>query len=159
MNLYEINNAILRILSENVDENGEITEKGLETLSALQMEKEQKIENVVLWIKDLKSENSAIKTEIDGFKARLKSNESKITTLEKWLIEATEGRKFSTAKCMVSFRTSTAIEITNINEIPEAFVRQRAEITPDKAKIKAVLQSGGFIRGAKLESRKSVIIK
>lgn len=159
MNLYEINNAITEVIAEYTDENGEITEKGLETLSALQMEKEQKIENIALWIKDLKSENSAIKSEIDGFRARLKSNESKITTLEKWLIEATEGRKFSTAKCVVSFRTSTAVEITNIDEIPEAFVRQRAEITPDKAKIKAVLQSGGFIKGAKLESRKSVIIK
>lgn len=159
MNLYEINNAITQVIAEYTDENGEITEKGFETLSALQMEKEQKIENIALWIKDLKSENSAIKSEIDGFKSRLRANENKIMALEKWLIEATESRKFSTAKCMVSFRTSTAIEITNIDEIPEAFVRQRAEITPDKAKIKAVLQSGGFIKGAKLESRKSVIIK
>lgn len=159
MNLYEINNAITQAIAEYTDENGEITEKGLETLSALEMEKERKIENIALWIKDLESENSAIKSEIDSFKTRLRINENKIDTLKNWLMKATEGRKFSTPKCVVSFRTSTAIEITNIDEIPEAFVRQRAEITPDKAKIKAVLQSGGFIRGAKLESRKSVIIK
>lgn len=159
MNLYEINDEILRILSENVDENGEITEKGLETLSALQMEKEQKIENVILWIKDLKSENVAIKAEIDGFKARLKSNESKITTLEKWLIEATEGRKFSTSRCQITFRSSTAVEILDIDKIPEGFTRIKTEISPDKVKIKAVLQSGGDVAGATLKSNRNLIIK
>ncbi len=159
MNIYEINAAIVKAISECTDENGEITEKGLETLSALQLEKEQKIEDVALWIKDLKAENSAIESEISGFKARIKKNESKIATLEKWLITATDGEKFSSPKCVISFRASTATEITNLSEIPEAFVRQRTEIIPDKTKIKAVLQAGGFIKGAKLAQRKSVIIK
>lgn len=159
MNLYEINNAILRILSENVDENGEITEKGLETLSALQMEKEQKIENVILWIKDLTAENEAMKAEIETFRARLKTNESKIDTLKAWLTTATDGTKFSTSRCQITFRSSTAVEILDMDKIPEGFTRIKTEISPDKTKIKAALQAGGMVEGAKLESKKSVIIK
>ena len=56
MTLYEINNAIL----ECVDmETGEIIDS--DKLSELQMAFDEKIENVALWIKDLKAESEAIK--------------------------------------------------------------------------------------------------
>lgn len=159
MNLYEINNAIRRILSENVDENGEITEQGLEALSALEMAKTEKIESVALWIKDLTAENEAMKAEIETFRARLKTNESKIDTLKAWLTTATDGTKFSTSRCQITFRSSTAVEILDIDKIPEGFTRIKTEISPDKVKIKAVLQSGGDVAGATLKSNRNLIIK
>lgn len=56
MTLYEINNAIL----ECVDmETGEIIDS--DKLSELQIALDEKIENVALWIKDLKAEAEAIK--------------------------------------------------------------------------------------------------
>lgn len=159
MTLYEINDKILRVLSENIDENGEITEQGLEALSALEMAKTEKIESVALWVKDLEAENSAIKAEIENLKSRIKTNENKIGTLKKWLAVATDGVKFSTPRCQVSFRSSTAVEILDMDKIPEGFTRIKTEISPDKTKIKAVLQSGGMVEGARLKNTKNVIVK
>ena len=159
MNLYEINNAITQVIAEYTDESGEITKQGLEALSALEMEKAEKTENVALWVKDLEVENSAIKAEIENLKSRIKSNEGKIDTLKKWLAVATDGVKFSTPRCQVSFRSSTAVEILDMDKIPEGFTRIKTEISPDKVKIKAVLQSGGMVEGARLKNNKNVIVK
>lgn len=159
MTLYEINDEILRVLLENVDENGEITEQGLEALSALEMAKTEKIESVALWIKDLTAENEAMKSEVETLKSRIKSNEGKIDTLKAWITTATDGVKFSTPRCQVSFRSSTVVEILDMDKIPEGFTRIKTEISPDKTKIKAVLQSGGMVEGARLKSNKNIIVK
>ena len=159
MNLYEINNAITQVIAEYTDESGEITEQGLEALSALEMAKTEKIEGVALWVKDLTAENEAMKAEIETFRARLKTNEGKIDTLKAWLTTATDGVKFSTPRCQVSFRSSTAVEILDMDKIPEGFTRIKTEISPDKVKIKAVLQSGGMVEGARLKNNKNVIVK
>lgn len=159
MTLYEINEAILQVFSEHIDENGEITEQGLEVLSSLEMEKAEKTENVALWVKDLEAENSAIKAEIENLKSRIKTNENKIGTLKKWLAVATDGTKFSTSKCQVSFKTSTVVEVLDIDKLPKDFTRIKTEISPDKAKIKAVLQSGGLVDGAVLKKNNNTIVK
>lgn len=159
MTLYEINEAILQVFTEHVDENGEITERGLEVLSSLEMEKAEKTENVALWVKDLEAENSAIKAEIENLKNRIKTNENKIGTLKKWLAVATDETKFSTSKCQVSFRTSTVVEVLDIDKLPKDFTRIKTEVSPDKAKIKAVLQSGGLVDGAVLKKNNNTIVK
>lgn len=159
MTLYQINDEILNVLSKNIDENGEITDAGLDALTALEMAKSEKIESVALWIKDLTAENEAMKAEIETFRARLKTNEGKIDTLKAWLTTATDGVRFSTPRCQVSFRSSTAVEILDMDKIPEGFTRIKTEISPDKTKIKAVLQSGGMVEGARLKNSKNVIVK
>ena len=159
MTLYQINDEILRVLSENIDENGEITDAGLDALTALEMAKSEKIESVALWVKDLTAENEAMKAEIETFRARLKTNEGKIDTLKAWLTIATDGTKFSTPRCQVSFRSSTAVEILDMDKIPEGFTRIKTEVSPDKTKIKTVLQSGGMVEGAMLKNNKNVIVK
>ena len=58
MKLYEIDNAILECIDM---ETGEVIDA--EKLDALNIERDAKIENVVLWIKDLKAEAEAIKAE------------------------------------------------------------------------------------------------
>lgn len=159
MTLYEINEAILQVFTEHVDENGEITEQGLEVLSSLEMEKAEKTENVALWVKDLEAENSAIKAEIENLKSRIKTNENKIGTLKKWLAVATDGTKFSTPRCQVSFKTSTVVEILDVDKLPKDFTRIKTEVSPDKTKIKAVLQSGGLVDGAVLKKNNNTIVK
>ena len=159
MTLYEINEAILQVFTEHVDENGEITEQGLEVLSSLEMEKAEKTENVALWVKDLEAENSAIKAEIENLKNRIKTNENKIGTLKKWLAVATDGTKFSTPRCQVSFKTSTVVEILDVDKLPKDFTRIKTEVSPDKTKIKAVLQPGGLVDGAVLKKNNNTIVK
>ena len=58
MKLYEIDKAILECVDQ---ETGEIIDT--EKLSDLQMQKDTKVENIALWIKDLLAEADAIKNE------------------------------------------------------------------------------------------------
>lgn len=65
--LYQIDQAILECLDA---ETGEIIDA--EKLDALFMEKNQKIENIALWIKNLQADALAYKAEKDAFAARQK---------------------------------------------------------------------------------------
>ena len=83
MKLYEIDNAILECIDM---ETGEVIDT--ERLDALQMERDAKIENVVLWIKDIKAEAEAIKAEKLALAERQKITENKVESLKKWVAYA-----------------------------------------------------------------------
>lgn len=105
-NLYEINKGILECLDL---ETGEVIDP--ERLTALQMERNAKFENVALWIKNLLSDAEAYKAEKDAFAAREKAAKNKAESLKRWLADALQGEKFTTAKTAVSFRKSESVEI------------------------------------------------
>ena len=69
--LYDIDQAILDCVDM---ETGEILDS--DRLTALQMEREAKLEGVALWVKDLKAEADAVKAEADKLTARKKALES-----------------------------------------------------------------------------------
>ena len=80
MTLYEIDNAILECIDL---ETGEIID--IDKLNELQLKKETKIENVALWIKDLKAEAEAIKAEKLALAERQRVAENKAESLKRWL--------------------------------------------------------------------------
>ncbi|MBQ1790816.1 MAG: siphovirus Gp157 family protein, partial [Oscillospiraceae bacterium] len=94
--LYEIDAAILAAVDQ---ETGEILD--VEKLDALQMEREQKLEGVALWVKDLKAEAAAVKEEADKLNARKKALDNKIDGLKAWLLRALDGGKLKTPRCNV----------------------------------------------------------
>lgn len=153
-NIYEINHAILECLDA---ETGEIIDP--ERLDALLMEKDQKIENVVCWIKNLLSDADAIKAEKDVLAEREAKCRKKADDLKKWLTTILEGQKFSTAKCAVSFRKSTKLEITDADRIPKEFLVETVTIKPDANSIKEVLKSGQEVSGCVLVENQNIQIK
>lgn len=106
MNLYEIDQAILSLVDP---ETGEITD--FEKLDELSMARDQKIENVACWYKNLAAEAKAIKDEENALKDRRESAERKAESLKQYLSEALNGEKFQTPKCSVSFRRTTSVKI------------------------------------------------
>lgn len=106
MTLYEIDNAILACVDQ---ETGEIIDG--KALTALQMERDKKIENVACWVKDLKAEAEALKNEIASLTARKKAAENKVERLKSWLAEALDGEIFSTSKVKVSYTHSTKLNV------------------------------------------------
>ena len=78
MKLYEINNAILDCIDM---ETGEIID--IDKLNKLEFEREAKIEGVACWIKDLKAEAEAIKTEKQALAERQKVAENKVESLKR----------------------------------------------------------------------------
>lgn len=154
MTLYEIDSAIMACIDA---ETGEIIDPA--KLEALQMQRESKIENVALWVKNLKALTSAIKAEKDALAEREANHKAKIESLSKWLLGALDGAKFETPKVKISFRNSEAVEITDASAIPPEYIREKVETAPDKAAIKEALKSNFQIPGAILVQNKNIQIK
>ena len=158
MKLYEIDNAILDCIDL---ETGEVIDT--ERLDALNMERDAKIENVACWIKDLRAENEAIKSEKQKLDSRRKVNDNKIESLMGWLNYALNGTKFKTGKCAISFRASESVEVTE--EGLEALMKEHDELLtykvpePNKTAIKQALKDALTVAGVELVRNTNVIIK
>lgn len=113
MNLYQIDNQIENILAECVDpETGELDEaKYSQMMNDLAETREQKIENIALYIKNLTAEAVAIREEEKNLASRRKAKENRAESLKKYLAGYLEGKKFETAKAKISFRTSKVLDI------------------------------------------------
>lgn len=153
MKLYEIDQAIMDCIDM---ETGEIVNE--ELLNDLQMERDAKIENVALWIKELKAEAEALKAEKLAFAERQKVTENKMESLKKWLAYALNGEKFKTVRASVTFRTTDKVEVADIYKLDENYLRYK-EPEADKDAIKKAIKAGQQVAGAALVQSTSVIIK
>jgi hypothetical protein len=153
MNLYEIDAAIL----ECVDvETGEIFD--VDKFEELSLTRDAKVENVCLWIKNLKAEAEALKVEKDAFAQRQKAAENKMESLKKYISGYLEGAKFETARVKVSFRKSESLEISEDAKIPEEFLKYK-EPEVDKVGLKKALKDGMQFDGVSLVQNQNIQIK
>lgn len=151
--LYEINAAILSCVDL---ETGEIID--IEQLHALQMEREQKIESVALWYKNLLSDAAAYKAEKDAFAEKERKAKEKAERLKLWLGDALQGEKYSSARVSVTFRNSSSVVVDDVLNLPPRFVRFK-DPEADKVAIKEAIKNGEEVNGARIESKQSIIIK
>ena len=161
--LYEINQDILDCVDM---ETGEILDT--EKLDALQMEREQKLEGVALWVKDLKAEAEAVKEEADKLTARKKALENKIDGLKNWLLYALDGGRLQTPRCKVYLTHNQRLAVADEPGLVEylmsaltyreQFLRfKEPELKKDD--IKKALKEGTIIPGAALEETEGLVIK
>lgn len=157
MTLYEIDKAILDFEFEIDEESGEILNAN--ELDELKMVREDKIEGISLWIKNLEAEREAVKNEKNSFADREKRLGKKIDSLKGYLTYALDGQKFSTPKVAVSFRKSESVHITDEYLIPDEYKLFTVVKKPDKAVIKKALKDGKEIMGCELLEKQNISIK
>ena len=160
--LYDIDQEILDCVDM---ETGEILDG--EKLTALQMERERKLEGVALWVKDLKAEAEAVKAEADKLTARKKALDNKIDSIKTWLLQALNGEKLKTPRCNV-YQThnqkvviddeKALIDMFMSSPFGEKFLRMK-EPEIDKNALKDSMKQGYEYEFAHLEETESVVIK
>ena len=153
MRLYEINEQIMACIDS---ETGEVIDP--EKLNDLQIAKDEKLENLALWYKDLLAEANALKEEKEAFAAREKTARNKAESIKNYLSYALNGANFKTTKCVLSFGTSERTVIDDIYSIPENFLKYY-EPKADLAEIKKAIKNGEEIKGAHLEETQNIQIK
>jgi hypothetical protein len=89
MTLYEIDQKLMELVDP---ETGELLD--YEAFAAFQMEREEKIENMGLWVKELSAESAAIKQEIDNLTKRKTAADKKAESLKRYLSLILNGQKF-----------------------------------------------------------------
>lgn len=158
MNLYQIEQEMLNCISYDA-ETGEVNGIDTEKLEALQAEKDTKIENTILWIKNLESDLVALKAEKDAFDKRIKQTSKLIDSLKQYLTFVMKGEKFSTSKCSLSFRPSEQVIILDESKLSKKWMVKTITYKPDKTAIKNALKSGIKIKGAELMQKLNPQIK
>lgn len=145
--LYKINQELYSCFDE---ETGEILNP--ERLDELFAERTQKIENIVLYVKNLNSDISAYEAEISAFEERKKKAKAKAEKLLNYLTSELNGQGFESTKCAVSFRRSEKVEVDNKELIPKEFLKEKVSVTydPDKNAIKKAIKAGQIINGCRL---------
>ena len=161
MNIYEIDSAIMALVDE---ETGEILD--IEALEQLQMERDRKLENVACWIKNMVADAAAIRQEELNLAKRRQAIENRAERLKKYLSDVLAGQKFQTAKCAVSFRKTTKVELSEpalaiawaqSNGYGNIVTYKAPEIS--KSGLAVLLKEGNQIPGAELVNGLSVGVK
>lgn len=158
MNLYEIEQEIMNCVDM---ESGEVID--IARLDALTMERDTKIENIALWIKNLLSDAEQIKEEKNSLAEREKACKNKADSLKKYLSSYLAGSKFNTPRVAISFRKSESVEVNDINQImlldnADDYLKYD-EPTADKTAIKQAIKAGVNIPGCQLVENNNIQIK
>jgi len=153
MNLFEIDAAILDCVDV---ETGEVFD--VDKFEELGLEREAKIENICLWIKNLKAEAEALKAEKEVFAQRQKAAESKMESLKRYISGYLDGTAYESAKVKVSFRKSESLEISDGAVIPDEYLRFK-EPEVNKTDLKKAIKAGLVIGGVQIVENSNIQIK
>ena len=153
MNLYAIDSAILDCVDA---ETGEIFD--MDKFEELSLTRDAKVENICLWIKNLKAEAEALKAEKDAFAARQKAAENKMESLKRYISGYLEGTSFESAKVKVSFRKSESLEILEGAVIPDEYLKFK-EPEVNKENLKKAIKGGLQIAGVSIVENQNIQIK
>ena len=161
MKLYEIDRAILECIDTDT---GEIVD--IERLAELNLEREQKLEGIALYIKNLLAEADGIKAEVDSLNKRMKSKKAEAERLKDYLAFALNGQAFETAKVDLRFLASQVVEITDDlecvhwlqkHDFDDCLRYKMPEV--EKAAVKKLLQEGKNIPGVVLKDKNNLQMK
>lgn len=157
MTLFDIDKAIYDFEFEIDEETGELL--NADELDALKMAREQKVENIALYYKNLVAEAEMVKAEKNNMADRQKRLENKAESLKNYLAYALQGEKFSTPKVAVSYRKSKSVEIDDGAELPKAYIKVEEVRKPDKKMLKEALEGGEKIDGVRLVEKQNLSVK
>lgn len=135
-----------------------------EAFSGLQLARDAKIENMVLWYKNIVADVAEMKAAEDDLKERRQKKERNAERLKKYVAEALCGEKFETARCAVSYRKSKALEMDETvggwlyaNGYRDLVVEQAPKI--DKRGVTELIKGGVVVPGAEIVERQNMSIK
>ena len=154
--LYDLVREIEDFEFEIDEETGEILNAN--DLDNLELEKNEKIEQLCLWIKNLKSDAAAYKAEKDSFAKKQKAAENKAESIKNYIAYILAGENFKTDRVTVSYRRSEQVECPDMSLVDDDYLRFK-EPELDKTKIKKALKDGIKVGGCMLVERQNMQIK
>lgn len=162
MNIFNIQNEYKQLVSELIENGGEITP---ELELSLQINKDQlqsKSENYAYIIKQIDAECDVIDNEIKRLQQAKKVRENTVERLKTTLTNAMnvyEVDEIKSPLIKINFRKSESVIVYDTNSLPHVFKTIKVTETPDKAKIKEAIKSGETVVGAELVINQNLQIK
>ena len=172
MTLYEINAQFaeaIELYENGIDEvvdteTGEVKSLA-DVLAELNMSREQKIENTVRYIKNLRADSESARAEASNLVERADRFDKKAEQLESYLLfQLGDCKKLETPLYTVKVRTSKSTccptDEEAIQRLPEGFwsIKTTVKVSPDKKAIKAALEKGEKLEGCSIVENKRLSI-
>ena len=160
MTLYEISEALMNLVDP---ETGELLD--VEAFQQLQMERQEKLVNIALWIKNLYAEKKAIAEEIRALEARKAAAGRKIDRLTAYLTQMLNGERLNTPRVAVGYAKNPPSTV--IDDLPAVMAWAEANhpgalkttIEVDKSAVKAAIQAGEEVPGARMVQEVRTVIR
>ena len=167
--LFEINSNIDSLLESDIQRNEELVDGETgeilsleEMLDQLELDQKTKIENVALYIKNINADIEAMKNEEKKMAERRKVRENQAERLKTYLsmnLQNAGYQKFETARCVLSFRKSTSVEIKDGAILPKEFIVTKVTEAPDKKALLEAMKLGEMVDGCNLVEKLNLQIK
>jgi hypothetical protein len=161
MRLFEISEQLERIIFDSTDENGEISDEGLEAITEIEGELRSKATNVALYIMGELAEAKAVEEHAKRLQERVRSHKNRAEKLKKYLertlLHDLGQEVIKDPRVNIGWRKSQAVVVAEDAALPPELTRVKVE--PDKVAIKERLKSGLEIDGCELEDRVSMVLK
>lgn len=158
--LYQIDERLLNYQMEFDSDGVWINE---DEYNAIQMDKEEKIENTALVIKNKQYLLEALKTEKKSLDERIKVLTNEIDRLKQRVGFSLGYEPFETPKCKISFRKSESVVVTDEDKIPKKYFKTEkvTKLMKDEVKkyLKGIQGSGKKCKWAKLEEKQNLQLK
>jgi hypothetical protein len=164
MQLYKITEAMMDTLDIFLDSDQDEVDQEFysETMNYLKEELNHKSSNIIKYLSNLDAEALAIKYEIDRLTKAKKSRERKSASLKSYLVntmQVLKKTKIETDLGTFGLRKSTALDIYDMDKIPEEYLKVKKEISVDKREVTNHIKAGEVIEGAALVERYTLNIK
>jgi hypothetical protein len=157
--LYALTKELATIHNQIIDAEGEITPELEAKLTAIKIPFEDKVKSISTWTLDLDGDVEKIDKEIARLQKHKQVTNNLATRLKEYVkknMEAAEITKIKSPTLTVSIAASPAsVEIYAETLLPPKFIVTEVNYIPDKKAIKAALQSGEVVEGAKLITDKT----
>jgi len=160
ISLYEIDKMYEETILLSIDEEGEIADEFLfELLDDLEIAKKEKALNIAAMIKNRLAFGEAIKAEKLALEARQKQANNEAEKLRKYLERCLqEGDKYEDARSCIRWTTSSFVQITDEDQIPDDLMKTTK--APKKKEIKAYILGGDVCPGAEyIKGHKKLQVK
>mgnify|MGYP003304692600 CR=1 FL=1 len=146
------------IIASATDEDGVIDYESIkDEFEALTLKRDEKIDNIISFIKSRKAMAEALKAEKNNIAKRQQQAEREVERMKEYLAFCLDGSKWESTAGKVSYRKSQQVVIDDIDALPEEYIR--IERVPSKSAIKEDLKQGVIVHGAHMVDNINVTIR
>lgn len=160
--LYELDQKINELIANSIDpETGEVSDGFIEKLDALNMERNEKIDNIMRLYKNLISDAAGWEAEEKRLSELKKSAKNRAESLKNYLSRYMEAgvEKFTSEHGEIGWRKSEKVVVQDVDTLPEEFKKVKVEVKADLISLKNALKEDRKIDGVSLEEHQNIQIK
>lgn len=131
-------------------------------LDSIDLQKEEKVDNIIKFVRSLDASAQAIDIEITRLSALRDSMKKKSKSLLDYVdfvMKKFSMETITTSIAKLSFRKAKSVLVTDEEAIPRQYFKERTTVTLDKARLLADLKTGVQVPGAELQENKHLQVK